>query len=436
MHWLDPATLDALYDAAVDADLVDRDTRAVLLQGVPDDVRLSLPDHNRPDLQFRSDLSRLNEAAPGRPPPLRGWLAEAAHLAEGRPQARVFTDALAVPDPVADGGVGEASTDARPEPPPDPPPDPPPEPPPEPPADAPGGLAGWWAGIGDRGRTVAVAGAAGLGLLALVTALAIGGPDPDAPDAALSDAAPADATALADATAPDGPLFVPPTADLPLLAPVAPATAQRPALRPIPPGRWTLPDRRTLTLPGALAMTATPVTRGQYRALMQSVPGPDAPDAAPVRGATLAQARAYADALSRSEGRAPFHASEGPGDGYRLPDEDTWTLACHGARATPRAPHPWGLDRLGADGPEWTDSRFAPTPGAAHLPGAGQALRGGAPADAPLAERCGRRAEARGGRSDDAVFRVVRPLEVTAIRRLDGAPLPPPLGAKPPDPPR
>ncbi|MEZ4436552.1 MAG: hypothetical protein R3F65_29485 [bacterium] len=102
-RWLDDATLDALYDAAVSADLVDRSTRAVLLQGLPDPVRLALPDLERPDLQFRSDLRQLAIPGPDGRAPLRAWLAEARALAAGRPEEAVFAAALARPDGAGEG---------------------------------------------------------------------------------------------------------------------------------------------------------------------------------------------------------------------------------------------------------------------------------------------------------------------------------------------
>lgn len=333
MQWLEQAALDAIYDAAVDADLVDRDTRAVLLQGVADDIRLALPDHARPDVQFRSDLQQLNRPTAGGVP-LRAWLAEAAELAEGRPAAAVFTEALSRPAPPP--AEVEAPADAPSEAPAETdPPDPP-----------------------DPRRIAIIAGAAVVGVGAIV-ALAVGGggePAPDGPpDAAVVDAAP------------DRPPL-----RLPLAVRVAEASRYRPALYRVGAGTVPLLDVDGPRVVGAavdLAWSRTPVTVGRFRAVTGGVPPGAGPDDAALVGADLLEVRTYCDGLSRIEGRRPYYASGGEGDGYRVPDDGAWVYICSGGRFGPPAPGSWGLLGFG-EAPElvaWGEGVARRTGGAAGI---------------------------------------------------------------------
>ncbi len=366
MQWLEQAALDAIYDAAVDADLVDRDTRAVLLQGVADDIRLALPDHARPDLQFRSDLQQLNRpTADG--VPLRAWLAEAAELAEGRPAAAVFIEASSRPVPPA-GGPADAPAGI------DPPPDP--------------------------RRIAIIGGAAVVGVGALV-ALAVGGGDPS-PDGGPPDLDPPDA--VVDA-APDRPPL-----RLPLAVRVAEASRFRPAMYRV--GAGTVPvldvdGPRVVGAPDDLAWSRTPVTVARFRAVTGGVPPGAGPDDAPLVGADLLEVRTYCDGLSRIEGRWPYYAGGGEGDGYRVPDDGPWVYTCSGGRFGPPAPGSWGLVGFG-EAPElvaWGEGVARRTVGAAGI----------------AACTAGREAMGEGGLP---AFRVVRPLSDAPLVPLPRLPTP------------
>ncbi len=298
MDWLDPDTLDAIYEAAVAADLVDRDTRTVLLQGIDDDLRLSLPDHARPDLQFRSDLRLLNRQPPGATAPLKAWLAEAAHLAEGRPQARVFVDAL-----------GRAAADGPSASPDDPPGSEPPSI--ETPAEA---RPAWF--------VPAAIGAAVL-LVGVLVALAVGD-GPSGPDAGPPDAG---STVLR-----------------PLAVKVADASRGRPALYRIGGGTVALEDvagPRTITVDQSWAWSRGPITAAQFAAITGGLPPGREADDTPISGLSARTLRTFCDGLSRSEGLQPFYADGGPG--YRLPPEDAWVFTCVGGRGGSPAPASWGL---------------------------------------------------------------------------------------------
>lgn len=397
--WLDDALLEQLYEATVRADLVDRGTRTVLLQGLPDARRLALPDHERPDVQFRSDLRQLNLADRTGAAPLRAWLAEARALAAGRPEEAVFAEALAEPDlaPVAAETGPAVDPEGEVEPTPGP------------------GRPAW----------LIPAGVAGVVAVVVVAVIAGGGgpePGPDvSSDAQPVDAQPADAQdgAQADAAA------LPPVEFPTTIA--APATEARPALRPVPTGQLGIDDgfgqRRMLTVAAPLLMSAGPITRGQYAAVLGVDPparaAPDPLDPRPIvrpepgdpaTGVTLAQARAYCDALSRKEGLTPFYA--GGGAGYRLPTEAAWVMACTAGGTWP-AEHPWGA-RPGDAVREWSDERYSkPGPGGAAVvaPGAGQAVRG-AGRRLSAGEACRARGELKAGEAGSTVgFRVMRPAE-------------------------
>lgn len=389
--WLDDALLEQLYEATVRADLVDRGTRAVLLQGLPDARRLALPDHERPDVQFRSDLRQLNLAGADGTAPLRSWLAEARALAAGRPEEAVFAEAAARPDlePVAEVTRPAVDPEVAVEPPPG------------------SGRPAWLVPVGVAGMVV-------VGVIAVIAGG--GGPDPG-PDAS-TDAQPVDMQPIDAAALP--PVEFPTTI-------AAPATDARPALRRVPAGQLGLDDgfgqRRMLTVAAPLLMSAGPITRGQYAAVTGVEPpartAPDPIDPRPIvrpepgdpaTGVTLAQARAYCDALSRREGLTPFYA--GGGAGYRLPTEAAWVMACTAGGTSP-AEHPWGA-RPGDAVREWSDERFStPGPGGAAVvaPGAGQAVRG-AGRPLPADEACRVRSELNAGEAGSTVgFRVMRPAQ-------------------------
>ncbi|MCB9554063.1 MAG: SUMF1/EgtB/PvdO family nonheme iron enzyme, partial [Myxococcales bacterium] len=205
------------------------------------------------------------------------------------------------------------------------------------------------------------------------------------------------------------------------------------ALRVVPAGALRFDDGygapRTLTVQRAVAMSERPVTRAQYQAVMGVAPPTPTPDpldprphpvkpADPATQLTVSQARAYCDALSRAEGRAPHYASGG--DGYRLPSEAEWVMACAAGRPPAEAPavHPWGAVP-GEALWEWVDDRFSrPGPDGRPVvaPGAGQVMRG-AGRRLPPADRCRERGElAPGSRGSATGFRVVRPLASTERR--------------------
>ena len=304
-----------------------------------------------------------------------------------------------------------------------------------------GGSSGGGGSI-DR-RWWAAAGVAAVGVVAAV-GIGIGSGDPPEPDARLADAqmdagfveprldaalADGHLDALVDAALADAAL---PPVDFPTGGPFASATPARPALRRVPAGRLRFDDGfgavRTLTVARAVAMSDTPVSRAQYEVVMgvaPPVPTSDGIDPRPVRvtpqdpatGITVAQARAYCDALSRSEGRTPHYANPGKtANGYRLPDEAAWVMACTAGRSPTAAlaEHPWGV-APGERVREWVDDRFS-RPGSAGpvvAPGAGQAVRGGGRRQAAEL-RCLDRIEIAGGKSGPVVgFRVVRPLAAT-----------------------
>lgn len=346
MEWLDEQTLDAIYDAAVAADLVDRDTRAVLLQSLADDVRLALPDLARPDRQFRSDINLLNVAGDGGAAPLRGWLEEASGLTLGRPQNAVFAAALARPDrPVGspEAPTGEPDDADSPQPMPTDEPVAGPQSLPREPR-RPSGADTLTIGGIDVERRWLLAGLGGALAVGVGLALFAGRGDDDAGSGG------AGGGPVGGSMGAGGVAGAP---DRGVAAALIAGTRYRPALVRLPQAEASALDPR-LDPTGRFAMAAGPVTRAQYDAVLS--PDVAAEAQSPAVGLTLADARAYCDALSRVESRRPFYSggNRSP-DGYRLPTVELWRGACEAGRG--RTPHPWGFNALPASVMEWTDSR-------------------------------------------------------------------------------
>jgi len=120
------------------------------------------------------------------------------------------------------------------------------------------------------------------------------------------------------------------------------------------------PAHRVRVSPFALART--PLTRGQWRAVMPQAPKEWAQDGSddrlPATHLDWAQALACCNALSEREGLTPCYRQGAEGawawdlgaDGYRLPTEAEWELAC---RAGTRTRWFWGDQAAGAEAHAW-----------------------------------------------------------------------------------
>ena len=107
-------------------------------------------------------------------------------------------------------------------------------------------------------------------------------------------------------------------------------------------------------------MARTPITRGQWRALMPEVPDEwgDADDALPATHIDWPQSIAFCNALSEREALTSCYRQDEQGDwhwdraadGYRLPTEAEWEYACR-AGSEPR--WFWGDEPDGADQHAW-----------------------------------------------------------------------------------
>ena len=123
----------------------------------------------------------------------------------------------------------------------------------------------------------------------------------------------------------------------------------RPALVRVEAGSMELKDATGWGQPNvaeALLVAETPITQGQFAALMGYNPSlfqgdPDRP----VEQVTAADAARYCDRLSEVEGLTPYYAEKEPwrrsGNGYRLPKELEWVyLAMGGRRGSLEPPEP------------------------------------------------------------------------------------------------
>ncbi len=241
----------------------------------------------------------------------------------------------------------------------------------------------------------------------------------------------------------------------------SPATVVRPALVEIPAGRFSrgsLPDEfghfpdeaplHRVVITRAVLMSCTPITRGQYQALLGLHPG-DGPADSPVTAVRWRDAARYCDALSRHEGLAPVYggpdsAPDLDADGYRLPTDAEWEYACRAGTETrfwsgdrdddarrvgefgdgeghpgPVGARPanlwglhdlhggvweWCLDGLAAYGPE--EPQVDPL---GPMAGLERVVRGGSLRESPRMARSACRATRSVGRKDDDMgFRIVR----------------------------
>lgn len=90
-----PETIDTLVQAALAADLAEPERRSLLLFGYPPALQASLPTRTRPADQVRSDLQVLSGLRHEGEPGHFRWLRNALLLADFRPEAATFRDALA-----------------------------------------------------------------------------------------------------------------------------------------------------------------------------------------------------------------------------------------------------------------------------------------------------------------------------------------------------
>lgn len=139
--------------------------------------------------------------------------------------------------------------------------------------------------------------------------------------------------------------------------PAAKATLGRPPDAPPAPHASRL---RNVVFPHPLRVMVTPITRGQYRAVMGHLPPSlsflgaapaPAPDAAPVTGVTLAEAEDFARRISERDEFAPPHQ-------WRLPTEDEWEYICRAGGPTddagPVGPlREDGMPRVGGEPNAW-----------------------------------------------------------------------------------
>lgn len=184
---------------------------------------------------------------------------------------------------------------------------------------------------------------------------------------------------------------------------------------------------------GALWMAKTPVTRAQLNRLMGLSPPASAEAALPATQVTFDKAVAYCNALSRREGLREAYAAPPlmlvlGADGYRLPREEEWEIACRAGDTSTRygplrdiawfcdnaggqvhpvgelLPNARGLHDMIGNVYEWCWGflRFTTSPQ--------RALRGGGFQSSPRACRAAHRDwESLSSSRKDVGFRVVRP---------------------------
>jgi sulfatase modifying factor 1 len=218
------------------------------------------------------------------------------------------------------------------------------------------------------------------------------------------------------------------------------SAALLPDMVEVAPGSVILHDRRTSTR-WEVEVTAhllgrTPVTQGQYRAVLGATPSAAAGDDLPVETVSWLDAVRFCNALSMREHLEPAYTIDDEvtfavgSAGYRIPTEAEWEHACRAGTTGPRygeldeiawyegnsgerphpvgtrAPNAWGLHDMLGNVWEWCFERYDPD-----VYGDYRVLRGGGWSDPEWSVRAGvRRRSHPTFAIEDVGFRLARSL--------------------------